>query len=63
MFSTKIKTHLINHLRRKFPCKIVNKNISILNVSWLFTSEGIKKTNVNANVNNVNVLSEKYLKI
>ena len=59
-YSTKIKTHLLNHLRRKFPCKIVNKSISI--EECLLELEGNKKTNVNANVNNVNVLSEKYKK-
>ena len=59
-YSTKIKTHLLNHLRRKFPCKIVNKCISI--EECIDELKGNKNANVNANVNNVNVLSEKYKK-
>lgn len=59
-YSTKIKTHLLNHYRRKFPCKIVNKKVTI--EECILQLNGNKKVNVNANVNNVNVLSEKYKK-
>ena len=58
--STKIKTHIINHFRRKFPCKISNEVVSI--EECLMRLEGNDIRNVNANIRNVNVLSEKYKK-
>ena len=59
-YSTKIKTHLINHYRRKFPCRISYNDVSI--EDCVLELDGSNDSNVNANIRNVNVLPEKYKK-